>query len=151
MRWLLVALVLIVSAGCVDPGNDDVSLEGPSVTTAKDRTTTTGESTTTERATTTTAAPVPIEVGRWVGAATTDTENITVKESWELHWKVPSGQFGPGHISIEWTVPGKAYPSDNRSISTEEGSSLIREGGTFYLTITSYGSDYEVWAVDIPS
>lgn len=128
-------LVLLVVAGCATPTTEAVSREGP--TTTKD------EKVAEE---TTTTVPVgPIEVGRWSGSADTDTTNITVEDSWELHWIVS------GTIGVSWYVPGEEWPTDSMVLDQGEGSSLIRKGGTFYLEISAYGDPYEIWAVDVPN
>lgn len=143
MRRILAVAALTLGA-CVSPAEENVSLEGP--------TRTSGETTTTEEPaeTTTTAPQQPVEVGRWSGTAETDTPNFTVKESWELHWKISeSGGFG---IGIEWNDPADQFSGGLLQVDEVEGSSLIREGGTFYLHISMYGSDsWEVWAVDVPN
>lgn len=129
--WRLLVVVLL--AGCATKA-ENVSLKGPDPTTT---------STTT---TTTTAGPV--EVGRWTGTADTDTENFTVTDSWELHWNV-SG-VGAGAL-VTWTKPGAGFPSDLLQLPEGEGSSLIRDGGTFYMEISTFMSAYEVWVVDVPN
>ncbi len=135
MRWILVLLVAV--AGCATPTTEDVSREGP--------TTTKVEKPAEETATT---VPVgPIEVGRWVGSEDTDTTNITVEDSWELHWVISGG----AGVSVSWYVPGEEWPTDNLSLEVGEGSSLVRKGGTFYLEISSFGASYEIWAVDVPN
>jgi len=135
MRKILA--VLLILGACSTPKNENVSLEGPSITE--------GAAVTTTSTTGTTVPAVPIEVGRWSGAADTDTGNFTVDASWELHWVVTGG----AGAAVEWTVPGDAFSTDYLSIEGS-GSSLIREGGTFYLSISTFGASYEIWAVDVP-
>lgn len=151
-HFVLGCALAIAATACADPSNDNVSLEGPSrssTTTGPEGTEATTTSTTEA---TTTVPPGPVEVGRWSGAIDTDTENFTVKESWELHWRIPYDGTGAG-IGIEWKDPAVEYGGGGLiQPGTPEGSTLIRAGGTFYLHISLYGAKtYEVWAVDIPN
>ena len=151
MRRLLLVALLVLGA-CAEPKNADVSEVGPtttedSSTTEKERTTTTAKETTTTEAPTTTAAPVPVEVGRWAGTADTDTPNFTVVESWELHWRVSGG----AGAAVSWLEPGAGFPTDYLQLAEGEHVSLVREGGTFYMEISTFGASYEVWVVDVPN
>lgn len=133
-RAFAVAAVALL-ASCVEPSDDNVSQEGPTTTT-------------TEATTTTEEITEPVEVGRWTGGTSTDTENITVHESWELHWRIS----GDGFASVQWVEPGSKVPDGIRSLDDPDGSTLIRRGGTFYLDISLYGPEsFEIWAVDVPN
>lgn len=132
--WKLLVVVLL--AGCATKA-DNVSLQGPARTTP-----------TTVVAATSTTVGVPVEVARWSGNSDTDTENFTVTETWELHWKV-SGS-GAGAL-VTWSVPGEGFPSDYLQLPAGEGSSVVREGGTFYLQISTFMAAYEIWVVDVPN
>lgn len=129
LRAAFALIVVALLAACAEPSQDNVSPIGP--------TTTVGETTTDQH----------VEVGRWSGSTSTDTENITVEESWELHWKIT----GEGIVSVQWLEPGDVLPDGMRTLDEPAGSSLIREGGTFYLSIGVYGPSFEVWAVDVPN
>jgi hypothetical protein len=90
-------------------------------------------------------------VARFKGTSDSDTPNFTVKQSWELHWKIDLGEYGGG-MGVSWVEPGDEFSGDSIMVDTASGSSLVREGGTFYFEVSTFGSgSWEIWVVDVPN
>lgn len=119
--------------------------EATATTTTEEPTTTT---TTAPTTTTTTAPPQPVEVGRFSGGSTgTETADFTVDDTWELQY---SSSGGAGLI-IEVIESSTNSRVDTISPDAGAGSSTFRQGGTYYLKVSTFGTDgWEIVVVDQP-
>lgn len=140
-----------------EPTETAATVETTTTTERQRRTTTTARATTTTRrettttaeptTTTTTAPPQPVEVGRFQGASDTETNDMTVVGTWSITGTATGG----AGINIAIRAPGGDL-IDSTGIDADAGqqTSQFRQGGTFYLEISTFGSTYDVQVVDLP-